>query len=57
MLLRILDKQKGIIYINTEQIASIEHLNEAAIIRMSNGIIYIYYNFENLLKLLKITNE
>lgn len=57
MLLRILDKRKGIIYINTEQIASIERLNETAIIMMSNGIKYIYYNFENLLKLLKIINE
>lgn len=53
MLLQILDKQKGIVYINTEQIASIEHLNEAAIIMMSNGIKYTYYNFENLVKLLK----
>ena len=53
MLLQILDKQKGIIYINTEQIASIEHLNEEAIIMMSNGIKYTYYNFENLVKLLK----
>lgn len=53
MLLQILDKQKGIVYINTEQIASIEPLNEAAIIMMSNGIKYTYYNFENLVKLLK----
>jgi hypothetical protein len=53
MLLQILDKQKGIVYINTEQIASIEYLNEAAIIMMSNGIKYTYYNFENLVKLLK----
>lgn len=30
-----------------------EHLNEAAIIMISNGIKYTYYNFENLVKLLK----
>lgn len=53
MLLQILDKQKGVIYINTEQIASIEPLNKAAIIIMSNGIKYAYYSFENLVKLLK----
>lgn len=53
MLLQILNKQKGVIYINTEQIASIEPLNKAAIIIMSNGIKYSYYNFENLIKLLK----
>ena len=53
MLLQILDKQKGVIYINTEQIASIEPLNEAAIIIMSNGIKYSYYDFERLIKLLK----
>ena len=53
MLLQILDKQKGIVCINTEQIASIEHLDETAIIIMSNGIKYTYYDFEYLIKLLK----
>lgn len=53
MLLQIFDKQKGIVYINTEQIVSIEQLNEIAIIMMSNGIKYTYYNFESLVKLLK----
>lgn len=53
MLLQILDKQKGIVYINTDQIASIEHINEMAIIIMSNGIKYTYCDFEYLVKLLK----
>ena len=52
MLLQILDKQKGVIYINTEQIASIEPLNKAAIIIMSNGIKYSNYDFEYLITLL-----
>lgn len=53
MLLQILDKQKGIVYINTKQIASIEHINEIAIIIMSNGIKYTYCDFEYLVELLK----
>lgn len=53
MLLQILDKKKGIVCINTKQIASIEHLDETAIIIMSNGIKYTYCNFEYLVKFLK----
>lgn len=57
MFLQILDKQKGIVCINTKQIASIEHLDETAIIIMSNGIKYTYCNFEYLVKFLKINDE
>lgn len=53
MLLQILDKQKGIVCINTEQIASIEHIKEVATIIMSNGIKYTYCDFDYLIKLLK----
>lgn len=53
MLLQIPDKQKGAVYINTEQIASIEPLGKTALIIMSNGIRYAYCDFEYLVKLLK----
>lgn len=53
MILQIIDKQKGIVYINTEQIASIENSNEVAIIIMSNGMKYTYSDFDYFVKLLK----